>query len=439
VKIVVGYPPYYSQKGTALCSQNRQFQWSKAGTVIYPVVLASAATVLKNKGNEVYWLDGIARGWATLQYLQELWKIKPDFIFWEVKTPIIQRVWLYISLINRNLPQTKVILCGDHVTALPDEIPDPFCTYQIKKGGDYDNKKAPLIDRQLTRWKDYAYRNGNFKATPGGYTMFARDCWHRKGGGCTFCSWTNLYRDFSVMSTENAMAEVESLAGSGCKEIFDDSGTFPVGSWLHDFCEKKRRMKNGPSMGCNMRSGVLQREDWRALRNAGFRLVLLGLESANDATLQKLNKGYTVGDIETSCRDASRAGLDVHVTSMVGFPWERKEDAEKTIRLCRSLFAKGWIQSMQATICIPYPGTALFKKAKEKNWLKTEDWSRYDMSGPILRCPIPDAELMAMVRDAYKTALTPMSIIRSTLRDPWDTMRKGKYLLSHLKNKTTGE
>ena len=76
-------------------------------------------------------------------------------------------------------------------------------------------------------------------------------------------------------------------------------------------------------------------------------------------------------------RMAKQAGLMPHVTCMVGYPWETKEDAQRTIDLTRRLFDKGYIDTLQATICMPYPGTPLFKECKEKNWLRTEDWDDY--------------------------------------------------------------
>lgn len=46
-KIYIGYPPFESDRGVALLSQNRQFQWFKSPTYIYPVVPATAATMIK--------------------------------------------------------------------------------------------------------------------------------------------------------------------------------------------------------------------------------------------------------------------------------------------------------------------------------------------------------------------------------------------------------
>lgn len=60
MKVFIGYAPTESKKGIALLSQNRQFQWFSNASYLFPVVLASAATMLKNKKHEVYWIDCIA-------------------------------------------------------------------------------------------------------------------------------------------------------------------------------------------------------------------------------------------------------------------------------------------------------------------------------------------------------------------------------------------
>ena len=62
MKISISYPPLDSGKGIALLTQNRQFQWFNEPTFIYPVVPASAATLLKAKGYDVIWDDAIAEG-----------------------------------------------------------------------------------------------------------------------------------------------------------------------------------------------------------------------------------------------------------------------------------------------------------------------------------------------------------------------------------------
>jgi len=458
-KVVIGYPPIASEKGVALLSQNRQFQWNKGKTVIYPVVMAEAATRLKQAGHEAVWLDGIAEGWSYEEWEKKLLKEKPDWLVMETKTPVIRNHWEIINRI-KNYESTpkdgqvriKIVLVGDHVSALPEESKKNCGVDYVVKGGDYDIKLLELInskvhakgragktqklksqlktkncqnldsrlriDRELTRWELYAYKNGNFKYFPGAYIMAGRDCWWRKNGGCTFCAWTILYPNFRVREVEDVLDEIGGLIEKcGVKEIFDDTGTFPVDNWLKEFCEGviERGYQKKVKFGCNMRFGVLKEKDYELMARAGFRLILYGLESANQATLDQLNKGIRVDKVEKELEIVKSVGLEPHVACMVGYPWETKKEAEKTIDFCKKLFSNNLIDSLQGTVIIPYPGTKLFAEAEKKGWLKTRNWDDYDMSRPVLKTEMSDKEVMNLVKGLYWSAVTPRFLMRRVL------------------------
>lgn len=472
MRIIIGYPPF-DEQGNYQIGQNRQAQRFEHGAFIFPVIPAYAATMLKQAGHDVFWLDGPAEGINWQMYKAYLVFFKPDLIAWEVKTPTVKRVWPLVNEVKKFLPNCKVVLMGDHVTALPQESMDNCAVDVVLTGGDYDFSLVrlceswsgkerhifnhgthdkldflPVIDRELTKWRLYAYDkgSGNYKYLPGTHTMFGRDCWWRHEGGCTFCSWTNTFKNWRVTSVDKAMEEIENCASLGIREVFDDTGTFPIGKWLHEFCDRLRKFNGGKrhgkakiTMGCNMRPGALKRSDWDAMASAGFRFILFGLESASQSTIEKINKGQRPGDIERSCMDATNAGLDPHATCMVGYPWETRAEAEKTIKLTQSLFKKGHIKTLQATIVIPYPGTELFRQCQKEGWLLTEDWNEYDMRSPVMKSPMSESEILKMTRGIYKSCMTPGFIAKKifSVRSPDDLkfLAKGaRYMLGHLKD-----
>lgn len=174
-----------------------------------------------------------------------------DIVTIETKTLVVKRHWRIIDDIKEVVPEVKVVLVGDHVTALPRESMENSKADYVLTGGGYDflllnlvqylNGKMgslepgiwyrensevkntgnfilnhdlnflPFIDRDLTKWYLYAYKNGNYKRTPGTYTMIGRDCWWRKNGGCSFCAWTTLYPTFRVRKPELLIDEIENL------------------------------------------------------------------------------------------------------------------------------------------------------------------------------------------------------------------------------------
>lgn len=119
MKIAVAYPPIESPKGTALLSQNRQFQYFNAPTYIYPMVPAYAATLLKSRGHDVAWLDGIAERWTYAQFAAQLEAFGPQMVMMETKSPVVKSHWRIVADLKRRLPQTVVVLVGDHVSWNP--------------------------------------------------------------------------------------------------------------------------------------------------------------------------------------------------------------------------------------------------------------------------------------------------------------------------------
>ncbi len=475
MKIAIGYPPLITALGVPQISQNRQFQWTVSGPIayfIYPVVPASAATLLKSKGYEVYWLDGLAQKQTYGEWLGELREKLPDVLVIETKTPVAKKHWEIINNLKSDFPKMKIILMGDHVTALPEETMENCQVDFVITGGDYDflllnianfltgkeklepgiwyRKKIPgakyeicntgkfklnhnlnslpLIDRGLTKWKLYAYKNSNFYRAPGAYTMFGRDCWW---GRCTFCSWTTIFPGscFRVIKVEKALDEIGLLISRhGVKEIMDDSGTFPVGKWLKTFCRGmiKRGYYKKIKLNCNMRFNAgLSAEDYQLMGKAGFRFVLYGLESASQKTLNMINKNLKVEQIEPVLHWAKNAGLMPHLTVMVGYPWESEEDLANTMQFAENLFKKGLADSLQATIVIPYPGTPLFDYCQKSGLLKTTDWDRYDMRESIMKTKIPEEKLVSAVRGLYSRSIwTPRFVLKtiSQLRS-WDGIK----------------
>ena len=454
VRIAIAYPPLPSEKGVPLLTQNRQFQWFSRPTYIFPVVPATAATMLKKAGHEVLFLDGIAAGLSPEEFDRRLAAFAPDYVVLETKTPVVKRHWAWIAGHDY-----KAILVGDHVTALPGESAVRKNVHAVLCGGDWDYmlldflsgdrhagiypmvlrhdlKDAPWIDRELVHWELYAHRNGNFKRTPGTYIMSGRDCWH---GKCTFCSWTTLYPKYRTRDPMDVVDEIEMLVGKyGVKEIMDDSGSFPVGPWLTAFCNEmiRRGLNRRVRIDCNMRFGRLGYEDYRLMRKAGFRLVLFGVESANQTTLDRFNKALTVKDVEDGAAWASKAGLSVHLTFMFGHAWEGPDEIANTVKLARRLLANGHAATLQCTLTVPYPGTPLFKELQAEDGLTTLDWDEYDQRRAITKTPLAtEAEIKAAVRAVYRGFLQPRAIVHLVRRNLFDFAfyyRGVRYLIGHL-------
>ncbi|MBI4091238.1 B12-binding domain-containing radical SAM protein [candidate division WWE3 bacterium] len=474
MKFAVGYPPIETDKGVPLLSQNRQFQYFNAETYIYPMVPAYAASNLKKNGYDVVWVDGIGGKQSYDDWIEMLKKEKPDVLMVETKAPVVKQHWRIMSDLKTRFPKMILVWVGDHVTFLPKESFDFSPVDFVIAGGDYDflivnlanhltkgekleggfwyragDKRVkqeparieksdggidlattgrqilkhvldqlPFVDRGLTHWEWYAYANGNYRYTPATYMYSGRDCWWNR---CTFCVWDHTINEigsYRRFTPERLFAEVKHVVDNyGVKEIFDDAGTLAVGPWLKTFCNLL--IDSGYSKkvvyGCNMRLNALTQEYYDLMGKANFRFILYGMESGNQYTLDKLDKGLKVHQIEEGVRMAKRAGLDPHLTIMLGYPWEDLTMAKNTIALAKRCFDKGYVDTMQATVVIPYPGTPLWKECKEKDLLLTEDYERYDMRESVMKSPLTSGQILELTQELYSSFFTPRYMLRRVL------------------------
>lgn len=486
MRVMICYPPLPITKGIPQWGQNRQFQYFSHPTYIYPMVPASAATLLKKDDFDVYWADGVAQNWSYDFFLTFFKRVNPELVVIETKTPIVKQLWSIIDQLKEEEPNTKFVLTGDHVTALPSESLEMSKVDYVLTGGDWDfsllklaqhirdgsslpkglwyrssgNIKTtgqfelmanldelPFIDRDLTKW--WLYSENWYKRKPFAYTMAGRDCWWRKGGGCTFCAWTTMYPEFRVKSPERHLDEVGYLIEKHhVHEIFDDTGTFPSGKWLKKFCEGmiERGYNDEVLFSCNFRYDQITRDTCNLLKKAGFRLLKVGLESASQETLDRINKGIMVQQIVDGSKIAKEAGLEIHLTMMVGYPWEGKHEALKTLTMAKKLMEDGLADVLQSTIVIPYPGTRLHYQAMELDWFRIDpkDYEKYDMTWPVLESKdMTPKEVVEICDEIYKIYLSPKYVLRRFMKallskdDMMLNVRGVKAVVGHVKDFAT--
>lgn len=485
MKVALVYPPFKKKGAYPLLSQNRQFKYSKSQEVrIYPVIMATLATRLKNLGHEVLFLDGINKRLTMKQFEDILFDFSPDIAVMETKAPIVYEHWDYIVRLKKLCPNTKTILTGDHVTFFPeesmsssrtdfvavggnydytitslvesigndDEIPLGF--YYRKDGesifsgeaGEFDLSDTPVIDRDLTSWQDYGEA---YLYRPVAYILSGRGCGRAEGGAgvCTFCIWQHSFWrcKASLRPAKNVVGEIKHLVENyGVKEVFDDN----EGGFIYDYDYTKEfyeemereRLIGKVKISMNARADSLTNEMCLLLKKIGVRLLKIGVESGNDETLKRIHKLETAQEIEEGIMRAKRFGMRVLLTNMVGYPWEsEKEVAYSYDRLKKLMFYKTRFgDSLQASIVVAYPGTPLHKEAVTNNWLNVsaDNYRNYDMTEDILKSPIDTTE---WCRRYWAIQTHPLFLIRSflsirTFEDIKLALRGIRSLIGHLRD-----
>ncbi|MDI6784005.1 MAG: radical SAM protein [bacterium] len=486
MRIAIAYPPITHQGCYPLLGQNRQFKFSNSNEIrIYPIVPATAATLLQQNGYQVLWLDGINRRMHMDEFNTQLDAFQTDLVMIETKTPIIEAHWQYLTDYKKNHPSTILVLVGDHVSFFPEESFQNSPVDYVITGGDYDFGLAalvknlekaeklptgifyrnngtvantgkyqltdnldqlPFIDRELTRWQDYGEA---YLYRPCTYLMSGRGCGGgQKGFGiCTFCVWQHALWGCigRLRSPKNVVDEIKVLVDCyGIKEVFDDNEAGPMwnAQWVEEFYAemKKANMLGRVTLSSNARADSLTPRTCELLKKCGFRLLKVGLESGNEQTLKNIHKLESLEQIKQGVKTAKDYGLVVLLTSMVGYPWETEEDVARTYAVARELmlYKTRFGDSLQASVIMPYPGTPLFKEAEQKGWLRLDPkaYNRYDMTEPVLQTKIDTEKWCKKMWKVYyepKFMLKSLVTIR-TLDDMKLLFRAARSLLGHLRD-----
>ena len=220
--------------------------------------------------------------------------------------------------------------------------------------------KLPIPDRKFTNSMNKKYLSyGNYKHYPGTHLLSSNLCWWAGEKGCVFCvdSERIIEGEYRGIRTVNhVISEIEDCVRVGHRECFDDAGTIPINEWLEELCHEmiKSRLNKKIYLGCNLKP---IRQNFKLMKEAGFRFILVGIESANQETINRIQKGQRSDQVIRILKDMADAGLEPHGTFMTGYPWETKEDEERTIELCHLLLKKGYLKTAQASVYSP-PRTA---------------------------------------------------------------------------------
>jgi len=478
VRIAIVYPPIKQGNEYPLLGQNRQFKYSNSLEIrIYPVVMATLATMLKNDGHEVLWLDGINERLEMADFENRLKAFNPDMAVMETKAPIIKRHWEYMNGLKDLLPKMKLILVGDHVCFYPEESFAHSKMDFVVSSGDYDfvirdlvrywEKKnnqmpgsvhwkqkgkvvrsgpgkfyeldaVPVIDRVLTRWEIYGEA---YLYRPVAYILSGRGCGganskqHAKDekkycsslpGRCAFCVWQYGFWKAGVRmrKPEDVALEIKHLVEKfHVKEIFDDNesgGTWSK-EWLQDFYKALRTFNvlGKVRISSNARADSLVDDEMCGLlKKCGYRLLKIGVESGNNSTLGVLRKDETIETIMAGIKNAKRHGMVVLMTTMVGYPWETEDQARKTFDVTRELmlYKTHFGDSLQSSIIVPYPGTPLYNEALKKKWFAAGiDPKDYEKFDMAHNILKTDVDTEFWCKKMWRIHLDPVFLLKSFL------------------------
>jgi hopanoid biosynthesis associated radical SAM protein HpnJ len=259
---------------------------------------------------------------------------------------------------------------------------------------------------------------------------------------CIYCLWPQTFsgQRMRTRSPQNVYEEIKWITENipEMRELSFDDDTFTANrEHAREIARLIRPL--GISWTINARANC-DYETLRIMREAGLRHVVVGFESGNAQILKNIKKGVTKEQAIQFSNDCKNLGLSIHGAFIMGLPGETKDTIRETIQFAKDMD----LNSIQASLASPYPGTEFYDMCKEQGWISSDSF--LDEGGHqkcVINYPhLSNAEIFNSVEEFYdKFYFRPKYILRSIGRMIVDSaerkklLKEGRQYLSYMRKR----
>lgn len=424
-KVFFVNPPFKAEYGK-FSRESRSPSIGHSGVLYYPLWLIYAAALVEKYNFKVEFLDAPANLMneeKSMEYVNEKFE-GTKLVVVNTSTPSIYSDVKFVDMIKKAHPEAFVVLVGTHPSATVEETLRLSDNIDAIARKEYDNTIKELAialdngtdlsevrgisylkDGEVVNNEDAEYivdldeipfaakfikehldiYNYSFPAAtfPSIQIFTGRGCPAR----CNFCVYPQIMHghNYRKRSEQNVIDEMIYIRDNfpEVKEIVIEDDTFTIDKKrVLTICELmvKNNLHKRFKWLCNARAN-LDIETMKAMKKAGCRLIIPGVESFNQEILNNIKKGTTTKQIETYMSNAKKAHLLVHACYMVGNKGETKETMNKTLEAA----LKFNTDTAQFFPLIPYPGTEAYNWAKENGYINGK-YDEYCKEDGTLNC-----------------------------------------------------
>lgn len=330
-----------------------------------------------------------------------------------------------IKGIKTKYPDAKIVLGGEHVTALPE-----FCLRDAKINGycvvgegeeafvgllDVLNNKKNInevggigyLDEQgkyvmtsskkritnidelpypawdLVPLENYLSSGSGFGVDKGRNMplVATRGCPY----ACTFCSNPHMWSQrWVARDPKKVVDEMQHWIKVYSANNFDfyDLTAIIRKEWIIDFCKElvSRNVNVTWQLPSGTRSEAIDEEVVVWLKKAGCCQVVYAPESGSEMTLKRIQKKVNIPNLFASMRAAVKQGLFVKMNIVLGFPDDKLSDVLRTYWFLLKCALIG-VHDVFIYTFTPYPGSALFTRLRSEGKInELSDAYLYDLS-----------------------------------------------------------
>lgn len=392
-KIVLARPPLASAA---------ERRWAQ----IAPLGLAYLASAVRATGAGVEIVDGKIGGFTSItDHARAIASNHPDYVGISSMTVDYRRAAELAAAI-KVLCGATTILGGAHANALPERslLEAPGFDYVI--AGEGERSLVELIaacqGQNSLNSIPGLYGRGRSgvicMGPPPGYDTDVQDLlfpawdlfpkmnfypvmWERGCPyGCVFCS-RNMSKKVRGRSVEQVFKEISWIVETFSPRVisFQDETFGTDAETTLDLLKSLHTLhrKSGIRFTAQTRVDTISEPIARAMAQAGFTFLELGVESGNVDVLARSGKGITLDQVEKAVQVARKSGLKVWLKFILGLPGETDDSIRDTIKLATRLQP----HRISLSIIVAYPGSKIFSMAEEGQMgyrLLTRKWDQFD-------------------------------------------------------------
>ena len=205
-----------------------------------------------------------------------------------------------------------------------------------------DNRRlAPVSDALYPNRKRRRYRyRVSYQKVGLGYSFDSMVSSQGCPFNCKFCSFKmnplGQKRDWSARSPASVLAELEEIDAKVV--AFVDDNFFADVKRVDEICDLIIEAKLNKIFLANARINVAKHPELlQKMYRAGFRLLMIGLESAQDKSLKQLEKGFKTADVRKAFAVLREANMLTNGYFIVGLMGETEEEMLEIVPYAREI------------------------------------------------------------------------------------------------------
>lgn len=420
--------------------------YSSIMTVEPPLWAQMLSQGIKSRGHSTRILDCIMRQLSLPELVKEIEKLSPRLIVMCIygqnpiaSTHTMHGAGLTTRYIKEQLPETRILFVGGHVSALPEqtlreEKADFVCKGEgletilsllqtdlhtnsslekvpglwfregntISKGPlspstpeDQLDLVYPGLDHDEINYHDYRAPNWfclDDLSTRDNYASLytSLGCPFQ----CSFCCINSPFekKTFRRWSTELMLKQFEVFAARKVRniKIADEMFVLYDDHYLK-LCQELATRDYGFNIWAFSRVDTIKEQNLKIMKKAGISWLVLGIESISKEIRKGVNKGnYSKEKIKETIQKIHDAGIHVHANFLFGLPDDNLESLQENFDFSMEIN----VETANYYCAMALPGSALYFEALKNNWPLPKTWAGYSQHGPET-LPLPTKHLKA--------------------------------------------